>query len=133
MFNFYKNLAEINGWHFEYSREDFQNLIDEENDNKVFLFVDPIVTDSKFSDVGNETITYSGKFMILLNSDIDEDYKEKVEHYINVVKTEYLQVIKDELACDEYQINSFKTLEVINLFDQNLDGVLVNYSITLLD
>ena len=132
MYEFFKNVAEENNWHFEYSRPNYQNL-DELELGKIGLYVDPIITDSRFSNAGNESQTFSGRFMILMNSDVDESYIDKYNSYIKPLIQNELQLLKDEFNCNDYQINSFKTLEVINLFDQNLDGVLINYNISLID
>lgn len=135
MKDYFQNLAEEQGWFFEYSREDYQNLVEVPLNGKpsVALFVDPIIEDSKFSEIGNETKTYSGKLLLLVNSDVDESYQDKSENHIEVLKTEYLQNLKNDLACSNYQVNSFRTQEIINLFDQNFDGLLVTYSCTLID
>lgn len=130
MYDLFKNIAELNGWVFEYGRSDYQNLYNENlSGGTVYLFVDPIVTDSTFSDVGNETKSFSGKFMMLMSSDIDEQYKDKYNDYIKPIMTNAIQTFKDEFVCSEMEIKKFQALEVINLFDYNLDGVLVNYSI----
>ena len=131
MFEFLKNLATENEWHFEYGRQDYQNLAQLSGDT-VGLFVDPIVIDSRFSDSGNESQSFSGKLMFLINSDVDDFYQEKYVEIKTKISNE-LQKLKDGLACSEYQINSFRTMEVINLFDQNYDGWLVNYNVTLID
>jgi hypothetical protein len=54
MYNFLKNLATLNLWAFEYSRSDFQNLFDDMEYEKVHLFIDPITTDTTFTDSGYE-------------------------------------------------------------------------------
>jgi hypothetical protein len=133
MYEFLNNIALLNDWVFEYSRADYQNLYDEMDNGKIHLFVDPIVIDSSFSDSGNETKTYSGKFMLLLSSDVDEDYSTKYNTYIKPLIDNGMQSIKDVLLCSEFQINKLQVVEVINLFDYNLDGVLVNYSVTVND
>jgi hypothetical protein len=133
MYDFFKNIAVANGWGFEYSRADYQNLNEDIEAGKVYLFLDPIQTESKFTETGNETLTYTGKLMLLLSSDVDEEYIDKYNDYIKPLFKFNLQAIKDELACDDYQINSFKSTEIINLFDANLDGILINYTITQLD
>lgn len=133
MYDFFKNIATANNWGFEYSRADYQNLIGDIENNKVYLFVDPITIDSKFSDTNNETFTYSGKFMLLLSSDVDEEYSDKYNDYLKPLFNDNLKALKDELGCSDYQINSFRIMEIINLFDENLDGLLINYSFTLID
>jgi len=129
VYEFLKAIAEANNWVFEYARTDYQNLTDVEED-KVHLFIDPITTDSKFSDSGNESLTYSGKFMLLLSSDVDEEYQDKYDQYIKPLFVGAGAVLKDAFACSDFQLNLYKSLEVINLFDQNLDGLLITYSAT---
>jgi hypothetical protein len=131
LYDFLKNVSTDNDFVFEYSRSDYQNLYDGMDNGKVHLFVDPITIDSSFSDSGHETKTYTGKYMLLVSSDVDEEYKDKFESNIRPLITNSNQLIKDSILCSEYQINKFQTMEVINLFDFNLDGVLVNYSITI--
>lgn len=133
MYDFLKDIATANNWKFEYSRSDYQNLYDGMEISKIHLFVDPITIDSQFSDTGHETKTYTGKFMLLVSSDIDEDYLIKYVDHIKPLITDSTQIIKDSLLCSDYEINKFQTVEVINLFDVNLDGILVNYSITIID
>lgn len=128
MYDFLKDLATTNDWVFEYSRTDYQNLFSELQIDKVHLFVDPITIDSTFSDTGFETKSYSGKMMLLLSSDVDEAYENKYQDYIKPLLTTTLNTVKSSLVC-EATINKFQSTEVINLFDQNLDGLLITYNI----
>jgi hypothetical protein len=131
IYDFLKNIAINNDWVFKYSPADYQNLYDEATTEKIHLFIDPIKIDSSFSDSGFETKTYTGFFMLLFSSDVDEDYTVKYETHIKPLITTGTQVIKDLILCSEYTINKFQTIEVINRLDFNLDGVIVNYSITI--
>lgn len=133
MYNFLKTIANDNDWVFEYAPADYQNLYNKATTDKIHLFIDPITIDSKFSDSGTETQTFSGYFMLLFSSDVDEDYTTKYEAYIKPLITSGTQVIKDSFLCANMQINKFQTTEVINRFDFNLDGILVNYNITFLN
>ncbi len=133
MHDFLKNIAEENDWSFEYARTDYQNLYDDIETERTYLFVDPITTDSKFSSAGNETLTYSGKLFLLLSSDVDEEYSNKYVQYIKPLFEDARNLIIGAFACSQYEVNIFKTTEVINLFDQNLDGLLINYSVTYVD
>jgi hypothetical protein len=82
MYEILKNIAEDNDYVFEYSRADYQNLYDEMTNDKIHLFVDPITTSSSFSDSGVELKSAYGKLMILVSSDVDEDYQQKLMvHY----------------------------------------------------
>ena len=131
MYEFLKNLAESNNWVFEYSRSDYQNLFQGMSASTVHLFVDPIVIDSTFSETGMENQTASGKMMLLMSSDIDEDYSTKYQNYIKPLIDEALQVLKDDIRCSEHTINRFQATEVINLFDFNLDGLIITYGISM--
>lgn len=130
MYEFLKQLAEDNDWKFEYSRSDYQNLYDEMTNDKIHLFVDPITTSSSFSDSSVEAKSAYGKLMILVSSDVDEDYKDKYDNHIKPLIDGALQILKDTLVCADADIQKFETIEVINLFDFNMDGVLVNYNIS---
>ena len=132
IYDFLKNMATVNNWYFEYSRSDYQNLYDGMEINKIHLFADPITIDSVFTDSGNEIKTYTGKIMLLVSSDVDETYKTKYESHIKPLILSSTAIIKQSILCDDtIEINKFQTVEVINLFDVNLDGVLINYSITI--
>lgn len=131
MYEILNQIAINNDYIFMYARQDFQNLYDDMTTDKVHLFVDPITQDTSFSDSGTETNTYSGKFMLLVSSDIDEDYKQKYISNIKPLMSGATKSIKNELVCAEATINKFTQVEVINLFDINLDGLLITYSISL--
>lgn len=133
MYDFLKDIADNNDWVFEYSRSDYQNLYDEMVNDKVHLFVDPITIESSFSPSNIETKSFSGKLMLLMSSDVDEDYNEKYLNKIKPLIDNALNNLKSTMLCAEIQINKFQVLEVINLFDFNLDGILVNYNVTITD
>lgn len=127
-----ENVATENEWQFDYGRQDHLNLGELEK-SQIKLFVEPIGEDPKFNEYGQETMTYFGRFVLAISSDVDENYPKKYEDYIKEMKENQLPKIKTKLQCHGYQINQFRTLEAINIHDQNADGVLVNYNITLID
>lgn len=130
MYNLLKDIATNNNWFFEYSRSDYQNLYDGMEIKKVHLFVDPITTHSTFNTMGTETKTYTGKFMLLVSSDIDEDYQRKYLKHIKPMLDIQYQKILDSLRCEQMiEIEQISAIDIINLFDVNLDGVLINYKI----
>lgn len=133
MHDFLKCITEENDWVFEYARQDYLNLYNDIEAGKVYLFVEPITTDSKFSAAGNETLMYSGKLFIVMSSDIDEEYNDKYVQYIKPIFENCRNLIVDAFACSSFDLNNVKTTEVINLFDQNLDGLLINYTATYVD
>lgn len=129
MYELLKTIAQDNDWIFDYGRKDYLNLNDDMETDKIYLFAEPIEISSKFSDSGNEQKTYSGKLMILVSSDLDETYLQKYENHIQPLIQNAGDILKNAMVCDEYEILNFKSMEVINLFDYNVDGVLITYSV----
>ncbi|OCK42537.1 hypothetical protein BA195_10195 [Tenacibaculum soleae] len=133
MYEILKYIADYNNWIFEYARKDFHNLYNEaEQKNTPHLFVDPIQITEGFDEYNNVISTnYSGSFMLLLSSNIDEeDYNYRYQSYIKPIIEDSLKLIKEGIKCDgENLINNWRIIEVINAFDYNFDGVIITYSI----
>lgn len=135
MYEILKALATAESWVFTYGRTDFQNLFEaSEQKNVSHLFLDPV----KIRDIDNdsgvtEQKVYSGSFMILLSSVIDEkDYDTRYQNYIKPIVSGDLVTIKEELVCNqEAKVDVWETTEVINIFDYNFDGIIVTYQITI--
>jgi hypothetical protein len=127
------------GWVFDYGRRDFQNLVetDSENDPKWYFFLDPIRTDTSL--MPTKKIS-TGYFMLLSKSDLDEVYDSqqnvnpdngKYKKNILPKKTYLENDFKNMLECDgTIEITKAEQSDIINLFDDNFDGVLVNFTIT---
>jgi len=126
-------------WVFNYGRRDFQNLVEasSENDPKWYFFLDPISTDT--SNMPNGKVN-TGYFMVLSKSDIDQVYDGqqdvapddgKYRKYILPKKMFLENEFKNLIECDgTIEITKAVQSDVINLFDENLDGVLVAFTIT---
>lgn len=134
----FESIAEDLDWYFDYGRKDYHNLYDQKDGKTFKFFLDPITEDDKISELGNtESITFEGYFMILMNSTLDKVYDAQLDsdkstgRYENYIKRckEQADALKKILACNEYEIKRWKKTEVINLFDTNFDGVLVNFQI----
>ena len=83
-----ETLSVQNEWGFVYARTDYQNLFDEEpTKDKITMFLDPIQRTSNFGGVGQEiSKSYSGNFMLLMSSSLDEtDYNYRFETYIKPI------------------------------------------------
>ena len=135
MYEILKALAKSNGWIFEYGRTDFQNLSDaSEKKNVSHVFLDPVeIIKNRNDSQVVESITYSNSFMILYSSDIDEiSYEERYQKYIKPIVLTEIGIVENELICEKKAtIEQWKIVEVINMFDYNLDGILVTYIITI--
>ena len=135
MYEILKALAAANDWVFEYGRHDFNNLHEATEQKGVsHIFLDPV----KIRDIDNdsgvtEQKVYSGLFMILFSSDIDEkSYDDRYQDYIKPIITGDLKTIKSEIRCN-YQVifDLWEIVEVINILDYNFDGVICTYQLTI--
>lgn len=127
--------AAAQGWVFDYGRSDFHNLKDVAEQTEVtHLFLDPVEIGKNRNDSGGvDSISYSGSFMLMYSSDIDEEsYDFRYENYIKPIISGQIELLEDDLICThEANIEQWKIVEVINVFDYNLDGVLVTYKVTI--
>jgi hypothetical protein len=127
-----KTKTESIGWVFNYGRADFQNLVETESetDPKWYFFLDPISTDNT-----NPVMPVStGHFMILSKSDLDQKYDGVDGKFTLGIlpKKEYLRNdFRNLIECGgDLEITKSVTTDIINFFDDNLDGVLVAFTIT---
>ena len=132
MYNILKQLATDNSYGFIYARRDYANLYDEVPTGQVQLFVDPVVITESFGEYNQvESREYSGSFMVLISSDIEKgDYEARYLGEIKPLLDVAMLAIKDGLKCNgNITINVWRTVEVINLFDYNMDGIVVTYTV----
>ncbi|MGV3695511.1 hypothetical protein [Flavobacterium sp.] len=125
-------------FHYAYGKDHWQNLADHKKDaalpfeerSKYFklLWVDDDPKFNSFS--GIEGMKYDGELLILASSKMDDpSYAYKYDTHIKKLK-ELAYAFADKLTgCDNYQILSWKITEVENLFDNNLDGIKVRFTI----
>ena len=130
----FEMLALANGWRFIHARRDYQNLTDALSfiDDAVegygvgetILFLDPVIYDATSTD----GVVYSGNFMVLTKSDIDDTYENKYAKYIEPLKQEILGSFKNNVRCS-FEIKQWRAIEVINVFDINADGLSVQFNL----
>lgn len=135
MYDILKEFSLNNNIPFDYGRHDFLNLFNEiEQKNIPYIFLEPVTTSEKRNDT-NIVIEreYSGNFMILFSSDIDEEsYTSRYEKYIKEALGSILINLEIELSCKYYaKFLTWKKTEIINIFDYNMDGIIVNYNIAI--
>lgn len=130
-----EQIAAANGWGFEYGRKDFLNLFNEvEDKSKVYIFLEPSVIEDNDNDTGlTESQTFSGFMTVVYSSDIDEEsYEARYENYIKPIVSEAVKTLKEEIRCgQDVTFTQWKKTEVINIFDYNLDGVIITYNLTI--
>ena len=126
-----EEFATSKGWTFVPARRDHQNLqnvtdwihseTQDHDTGQTFIFLDPVVRVPTTSGV-----RYSGNFMVLTNADIDMTYQQKFEAYIQPRLSQIGHELWNIIRC-EYDITTFRIIEVINQFDFNADGVSVSF------
>jgi hypothetical protein len=132
-----RGIVEALNWAFYYGRRDFQNLVttESENDPKWYFFLDPISTD----DSNKNVLLHNGYFMILSKSDLDQNYDTQQEINADDGKWRIHILPKRQFLSNEFrnlleckgdvEVVKSNVTDVINFFDENMDGVLVNFSI----
>lgn len=132
MYSKFKEIAVDNEWEFFYARRDFLNLeADEGKEDKVHLMVDPIAIQNQFDEYGSlDGKTYSGHFMLLMSSEFNESsYQDRYEEYIKPLLLEAEEELMDGFACSDFTLSFWQSVEIINAFDFNYDGLIINYQI----
>ena len=128
-------LATARGWTFINARRDYQNLqglvnfiadsMESFGVGETFLFLDPVVRGKKTT----EFITYTGNFMVLTKSDLDETtYADRKTKYIDPVIEIMYGAFYNSLRCD-FKVLEWNSIEVINEFDLNGDGISMKFKL----
>lgn len=134
--------VETLGWVFSYGNKANQNLLmsDMVDDRKYFL-LDPVRTTEGVSEMGGDgEQTFSGSFMLLVKSDLDNVYHNQSElqdkndgkynKNIKPLKTE-LKAFKDVVDCSDYTRESWEIVDIVDALDINADGLLVTFTLKL--
>ncbi len=132
MKDIFQQICTANNIELVYGRDDFNNLYDDVDDGKVVMFLRPLQTSENFGEYGNtESIDWSGSFILCMDSNLDEiDYDTRYEKYIKPITQGAYKAFKSALVClPTYSIQSLRTVEVINSFDINADGLAVEFLI----
>lgn len=80
----------------------------------------------------NRTALLDGSFTVT-NTCIEVIPKPgKYELNIKPMLNVQLPLIEDKLNCSEYEIKSWSIVDVVDLFDVNVDGVVVTYNVSVL-
>jgi len=125
------------GWIFSYGNKANQNLIlSTLTEGEIYFLLDVVKEaelPSEFSGIG--ATEYSGTFMIIVKSDLDNVYhtqqgQKKAEGRYNKnikpLKTS-LNLFREVIDCSDYERLAWEKIEVINELDVNFDGLSVVY------
>ncbi|MFC5046309.1 hypothetical protein ACFSTE_13270 [Aquimarina hainanensis] len=127
------------GWSFNIGRGHWQNLIDFPDDTddifedkqKYFLHLwkDTDFILNEYGAVIKKV--YRGEAILCVRSKIDDsDYNYKYENNIRHLEPLIESFVESFSICEEFKVDSIKTVEVENIYDNNLDGVKIKYVIS---
>jgi len=124
-------------WRFISARRDFQNLMDAAafvadtvegyGSGETLMVLDPIKRRAIKDGAG---VYYSGNVMILTKSDFDGTYNEKYDKNVKPLIDIVMKEIPAKLRC-LYDVESWESIEVINVFDFNADGLSISFNLKL--
>lgn len=132
MYEILQEIATNNSMGFLYARKDFANLYNEVESNQTQIILDPVQITESFGEYNQvESKEYQGTFMVLVSSDIDEkDYDYRYQTYIKPILEESMNTIKNSIKCSGVlSITVWRTIEIINILDYNMDGIVINYNV----
>jgi len=130
------------GWSFSYGNKANQNLLRSNLTlTDKYMLLDPITrVKSKSEFGGTGEVTFSGSFMLVVKSNLDNVYHNQKEvvatsgKYKSNIEPLLTQVelLENLLDCSQYEITGWSIIDVINQLDANLDGIIVTFSIKTL-
>ena len=133
----FENMALQKGWESIYARRDFANTIEvvqwledeleSFQNNETVLVIDPIARSNDPSQ-SVSAINYSGSIMILTVSDLDDTYEGKWEKFIQPLLGIVHGEMEQALRC-VFDVGNWNSIEVINQFDRNADGLSIRYNL----
>lgn len=138
----FENYAEQLDWFFSYGNKANQNLLQSDLEvDKKYLILDPVRRLKKFSEYGGvKGIDFSGSFILVVKSTIDQEYyknkdgvlsgkyNENIKPLINIE----IKKLEDLFNCSSYNVTEWSIIDVTDIFDVNLDGLIVNFKMSIL-
>lgn len=149
------------GWRLSYGNQANQNLLQSDLTNDIYMLLDPVKRIKAFSEFGGSGYkSFEGSFLLVVKSNLDqtyynqteeEKYKNRVdsiegsvyEYFEGFAEGKYnsnikplleieLPKLEEIINCSDYQIMNWSVLDVTDIFDANLDGIIVNFNLKVL-
>tara|TARA_R110002153_G_scaffold1965_1_gene9706 strand:+ start:1782 stop:2213 length:432 start_codon:yes stop_codon:yes gene_type:complete len=135
-----KKIAEQNSWSFSYGSGEWHNLTDQRSeyrkdfeDRKVHVLLYTVTKNEVYNDFGGlDSETYTCALLMGVTSNFnDKDYNYKWENNIKPMIENRVQTMKDGLNSCGYRISGgLSQKEFSNLFDNNLDGINLEFTLS---
>jgi len=135
-----KKVSTDNGWTFSYGAGQWLNLVDYKSDFRkkfedraIHTLLYTVSKNEQYSSYGAiESESYSCIFMIGVTANIaDKDYNYKWENNIQPLIESKVNIFKEAInGCGYIITGGLSEKEFSNLFDNNLDGVTLEFTLT---
>jgi hypothetical protein len=142
MIDFVKILSDYctqNGWLFSYGNASNRNLLSSDTAaGQIYVLLDPVrrsVSSSEYGGDGN--YTFQGSFMMVVKSDRDQQYHNQKDQLSSTGKYEQnikpllddADSFKKEVDCSNLDIGQWDIIDLVDVLDVNLDGILISYRV----
>lgn len=127
---------------FHYGDYASHNLIDlvepdeEVSERNVHIFLLPYQVEDIFGTTGfySHRNIFRGDLLVLVKSNLDESnwekyYNEKFDHNISGLENFVRETFRPEIINCELEISRWSYQQIINIFDVNMDGLLITYEV----
>jgi hypothetical protein len=132
------------GWIYSYGRKSNLNLLAAKTvleNEKVYLLHEPSPRkpEKNATGTGIKSILFTGNFFLMVKSENDMPYFNEVNNdearskyvlYIEPLLELYMQMMRS-FMCDDMEVLVFEAIDVVNIFDENRDGILITYQIRI--
>lgn len=139
----FKDYCDNNDFFFGYGTTFIQNLLTNPQDHtadKIHLLLEPVRRRSEISSGGLNVTTrlYSGKYLLVLRDDYDLHYfnekgsnpaTSKYTTRIEPLLTVYAALEKRLMACDGFDVVFHDNIDITDVLDANMTGLLCNFQI----
>lgn len=128
----FKNYCTANNITYRYGTQNVLNLIDRRNDftgTGIYFLHDLNRETAQLTNMGREDgVIHSGKFMLVVPSDIDLDFETKMTVNVEPLRV-HLRGLLSSIACTNSMVNRFSFIPIVDFKDVNFDGWVVDYQI----
>ena len=128
------------GWSFNYGNHFWQNLNDFPDDSEkpfeekqiycLLLWQDVERRFNEYSTVTSRT--YTGELILCVRSRMDDvDYYQKYNNHIKQLRDQLESFYTQFHICEDFNLQRAKEVEVANEYDTNLDGIKLEFTISI--
>jgi len=139
----FETQATTKGWKFSYGNSANNNLLaSDQITDQIYLLLDPVTRNPIPSEFGGVSgYTFSGQFMLLVKSSLDNVYHNqkdqpkaqgRYEKNIAPLLDEAMS-LHSVFGCTDYEITKWSMIDAINVLDANHDGVVVTFGFRIIE